>query len=66
MNGLNSLLGVVVLILDIIALIDIYKSSKDTMTKVIWALVIIVFPIVGMIVYYLIGRKPGTPLPGQS
>jgi hypothetical protein len=66
MRGLNSLVGLVVLALDIIALIDIYKSSKETGKKVIWALVILFFPLVGMIVYYIFGRKPGTPLPGQQ
>lgn len=66
MYGLNSLLGLVVLVLDIIALIDIYKSSMDTTKKIIWALIVIIFPVVGMALYYVIGRKPGTPLPGQS
>ncbi len=66
MNGVNSLIGLVILVLDIIALVDIFKSSKDTTMKVIWALVILLFPLIGMVLYYLIGRKPGTPLPGQS
>ncbi len=57
---MNSLLGLVVLVLDIVALIDIFQSSMDTTRKVIWTIAVLLFPVVGMIVYFLIGKK--TPL----
>ena len=53
----NSLIGLVILVLDIIALVDIFKSSMTTTMKVVWALVVLIFPVVGMIVYFLIGKK---------
>ncbi len=53
----NSLVGLVVLVLDIIALVDIFKSSMSTLMKVVWAVVVIVFPVVGMIIYFIIGRS---------
>ena len=42
----------------IIALIDILKSDfRDTNGKIIWALVVIFLPIIGSILYFLIGRS---------
>ena len=54
---MDSLLGLVILVLDIAALIDIIQSSMDTTRKIIWALVVLVFPVLGMIVYFLVGKK---------
>lgn len=42
----------------IIALIDILKSDfRDTNGKIIWALVVIFLPVVGSILYFLIGKS---------
>jgi hypothetical protein len=47
------------LALVIYAAIQIFGSSADTMKKVIWIVIVAVFPFVGLIVWFLIG--PGTP-----
>jgi len=45
-------------ILWIIALVDVLKSNfGDSTNKLIWVIVIILFPIVGAIIYFLIGRN---------
>jgi hypothetical protein len=45
-------------ILWIIALIDVLKSEfRDSINKLIWVLVIIFFPIVGAIIYFVVGRS---------
>ena len=42
----------------IIALIDILKSDfRDTNDKIIWALVVIFLPVIGSILYFLIGKS---------
>ena len=42
----------------IIALIDILKSDfRDTNGKIIWALVVILLPVIGSILYFLIGKS---------
>ena len=42
----------------IIALIDILKSDfRDTNGKIIWALVVIFLPVIGSILYFLIGKS---------
>lgn len=52
-----GLLGLVVLVLDIIAIVDCLKSNADTVKKLLWILVILFLPLIGMLLYFLIGRK---------
>ncbi len=54
---MEMLLGLIVLALDIIAIVDCAKSSKTMMKKVIWIIVVLVLPIIGMILYFLLGRE---------
>jgi len=42
---------------DIIAIIDVIKSSMSTGKKILWILLILVLPVLGLILYYLVGRK---------
>lgn len=51
------ILSIVHLILFLIAAVEILSSKRDLMQKVVWLLVIFLLPIVGLIIYYLIGRK---------
>ena len=45
----------------IIALIDILKSDfRDTNGKIIWVLVVIFLPVIGSILYFLIGKSQKT------
>ena len=50
-----SLIGLVILVLDIIAIVSILKSSADTGTKLLWVVLVILLPLVGMILYFLMG-----------
>ncbi len=49
--------GFIILILDILALIEVVGSNQSTGNKVLWALIIIFFPILGLILYHFFGRK---------
>lgn len=52
-----GLCGTLVIILDIVALIDVIGDEKrDTVNKVIWALVIVFMPVVGVLLYFFFGR----------
>lgn len=48
--------GTIIVILDIIALVELAGSAKTTGSKVLWALLIIFFPVLGVILYYFFGR----------
>jgi hypothetical protein len=50
-----SLIGLVILVLDVIALVSLLQSGADTATKILWALLIILLPVLGMILYFLMG-----------
>jgi len=39
--------------------VQIFGSSADIIKKIIWLLVVLLFPLVGLIVWFFIG--PGTP-----
>lgn len=48
--------GGVIVILDIIALLEIAGADRSGANKVLWALLIIFFPLGGLILYYFFGR----------
>jgi len=54
---MGALLGLVVLVLDIVAIVDLLKNVKDTGKKVLWILLILILPLVGMVLYFLLGKK---------
>lgn len=54
---MGAILGLVVLVLDIIALVDALKSSMDTGKKALWIILILVLPVIGMVFYFLMGKK---------
>jgi len=54
---MGPLIGLAVLVLDIIAIIDALKSSMDTGKKILWVILILILPVIGMVLYFLIGKK---------
>ena len=52
-----GILGLVVLVLDIMAIVDCIKSSMPSDKKLLWIILIILLPVVGLILYYLLGKK---------
>jgi hypothetical protein len=54
---MGGVLGLLVLVLDIIAIVDVLKSSVDTGKKALWIILILILPIIGMVLYFLIGKK---------
>lgn len=55
----SFIIGLIVLIFDIFAIADILKSNRDTATKVILIVLILMFPIIGAGVYWLVFRDKG-------
>jgi len=49
--------GLVVLVLDIIAVIEIVKSRDDGTKKAIWILMILFLPVLGLLLWFFLGRK---------
>lgn len=57
---MGGLIGLIVFVLDILAIIDCGKSSHETGKKILWIVLILILPVVGLILYYLLGRKIST------
>jgi hypothetical protein len=58
--ALGALL-VIQAVLDVVALVDLYKRPKDRLTianKWVWVAIILLISTIGAIVYLVIGRKP--------
>ena len=60
MFELSGFGGLIVLVLDVWALLSITGSSEPTGRKVIWALLVILLPIVGFVVWLLAGPRGQT------
>jgi hypothetical protein len=56
LNPFAGICTLIVLILDIIAIVEIFGSSRDTTSKVLWIAAIFFLPVLGLILYYFFGR----------
>lgn len=54
---LYGILVLVVFVLDIIAIVKVLGGSGSTEHKLIWTIVILVLPFIGMILYFLMGQS---------
>ena len=54
---MEFILGLIILIADIYAIYKTLTSGASTMAKVIWTLVIIVLPVVGLLAWLIFGPK---------
>lgn len=54
---MRGIVGLIVLVLDIVAIVDVVKSSMDTGKKILWIILILLLPLVGMILYFLLGKS---------
>lgn len=53
----GGLLGLIVLVLDIWAIVNIFQSSASTGSKVLWIVLVLVLPVIGLILWFLLGPK---------
>ena len=54
---MGALIGVAVLVLDVVAIVDVLGSGKDSEKKGLWVAVILLLPLAGMLLYFLAGKK---------
>lgn len=53
----SGLGGLIVLIADVWAIVNIFQSRADTGSKVLWTVVVILLPVLGFILWLLFGPK---------
>jgi len=54
-----SLFGILVLIGDIWAIINILQSSAGNDKKLLWVVVVVLLPLVGLILWFFMGPRGG-------
>lgn len=56
---MGKIIGLIILILDILAILKIVQSGAGTGEKILWILLVVILPLVGLIIWALLG--PGSP-----
>lgn len=54
---LNTIIGLLILVADIWAVINIVQSKASTGAKVLWVVLVLVLPLLGVIIWYFAGPK---------
>ena len=58
MNGMGySLWGVLILAGDIWAIINIFQSSVSNEKKLLWIIVVVLLPLLGLILWFFLGPR---------
>lgn len=55
--SLWTIIGFILLALPIIALVHLFRSNMQGQDRLTWVLLIVFMPVVGSILYFLIGKK---------
>jgi len=53
----GGIVGFIVLVLDIIVWIEVLQSGRPVLNKVLWAALVFLFPIGGVIIYFLFSNR---------
>ena len=53
----GGIIGLIILILDIWAVVQVLQSGASTGAKVLWTLLIIILPVIGLIIWLLAGPR---------
>lgn len=56
-SGGHSIFGILVLIGDIWAIINIFQSAASNEKKLLWTVVVILLPVLGLILWFLLGPR---------
>lgn len=49
--------GLLILVLDIVALVSVFGAPMETRARILWIILILVLPLLGPILWFLLGRS---------
>jgi hypothetical protein len=52
-----SLVGLLILVLDIVAIVHILQSGMEPLKQILWVLIVLLLPVVGMVLWFLLGDR---------
>ena len=53
----NGILGLLILLADIWAILNIFQSSESVGMKAVWIVLVLVLPVLGLAIWYFAGPK---------
>lgn len=56
---IGGIVGLLILIADVWAIVNIAQSSATTGKKVLWIVLVLVLPVLGLILWFLLGPRTG-------
>jgi hypothetical protein len=54
---MESVIGIAILIADVWAIVNIFQSSATTGKKVLWIVLVLLLPVLGLILWFLLGPR---------
>ncbi len=55
----GGIFGLIILVLDIWAIVNVVGSAATTGAKVLWVVIILLLPLLGLILWFFLGPKKG-------
>ena len=59
MENLSAILAILVLALDVLAIVQVWRTRIETGRKIIWSLVILLLPVVGLVMWFVAASHAG-------
>lgn len=50
-------IAIIIVLLDLWAIVSIFRSDKEVNAKALWSLLIVVFPVVGLVIWGIAGPR---------
>ena len=57
--GYNGLIGLLVLVGDVWAIINIFQSSASNEKKLVWIVAVVLLPVLGLVLWFFLGPRRG-------
>lgn len=54
---IGGLLGLIILVADVYAIVKTIQSAATTGTKVLWIVIVLVLPVVGLLLWLMMGPR---------
>ena len=64
-DAFGGIFGLLILILDIWAIISVIRSDASSGKKVLWVLLIVILPVLGLIIWGIMGPRGNRPDAGR-
>ncbi|WP_339512428.1 PLDc N-terminal domain-containing protein [Pseudomonas sp. RL_15y_Pfl2_60] len=59
---LSNIVALIILALDIWAIINIVKSNAETGKKILWVILVLLLPVIGLIIWAIMGPRGNVKL----